>query len=47
MCGFAYGVFLLMMITVEGIASPKEFLGHMKKKGIPILGIGYRIKSLL
>ncbi len=26
--------------------SPKEFLGHMKKKGIPIPGIGHRIKSL-
>jgi ATP-citrate lyase alpha-subunit len=26
--------------------SPKEFLGHMKKQGIPIPGIGHRIKSL-
>jgi ATP-citrate lyase alpha-subunit len=26
--------------------SPKEFLGYMKKKGIPIPGIGHRIKSL-
>ena len=26
--------------------TPKEFLGHMKKKGIPIPGIGHRIKSL-
>jgi len=26
--------------------NPKEFLGHMKKKGIPIPGIGHRIKSL-
>ncbi len=26
--------------------SPKEFLAHMKKKGIPIPGIGHRIKSL-
>ncbi len=26
--------------------SPKEFLDHMKKEGIPIPGIGHRIKSL-
>jgi len=26
--------------------SPKEFLSHMKKQGIPIPGIGHRIKSL-
>ncbi|CAA6804719.1 MAG: ATP-citrate (pro-S-)-lyase, subunit 2 (EC [uncultured Sulfurovum sp.] len=26
--------------------TPKEFLGHMKKSGIPIPGIGHRIKSL-
>jgi len=26
--------------------SPKEFLGYMKKQGIPIPGIGHRIKSL-
>jgi len=26
--------------------SPKEFLNHMKKEGIPIPGIGHRIKSL-
>ena len=26
--------------------TPKEFLGYMKKKGIPIPGIGHRIKSL-
>ncbi len=26
--------------------TPKEFLGHMKKQGIPIPGIGHRIKSL-
>ena len=26
--------------------TPKEFLAHMKKKGIPIPGIGHRIKSL-
>jgi len=26
--------------------SPKEFLGYMKKEGIPIPGIGHRIKSL-
>ncbi len=26
--------------------SPKEFLSYMKKKGIPIPGIGHRIKSL-
>ena len=26
--------------------SPKEFLAYMKKKGIPIPGIGHRIKSL-
>jgi ATP-citrate lyase alpha-subunit len=26
--------------------SPKEFLAHMKKQGIPIPGIGHRIKSL-
>ncbi len=26
--------------------SPKEFLSHMKKEGIPIPGIGHRIKSL-
>ena len=26
--------------------SPKEFLNHMKKQGIPIPGIGHRIKSL-
>ncbi len=26
--------------------SPKDFLGHMKKQGIPIPGIGHRIKSL-
>ncbi|CAA6804419.1 MAG: ATP-citrate (pro-S-)-lyase, subunit 2 (EC [uncultured Sulfurovum sp.] len=26
--------------------SPKEFLAHMKKEGIPIPGIGHRIKSL-
>ncbi len=26
--------------------SPKEFLEHMKKQGIPIPGIGHRIKSL-
>ncbi|CAA6806273.1 MAG: ATP-citrate (pro-S-)-lyase, subunit 2 (EC [uncultured Sulfurovum sp.] len=26
--------------------SPKEFLSHMKKSGIPIPGIGHRIKSL-
>ncbi len=26
--------------------SPAEFLGHMKKAGIPIPGIGHRIKSL-
>jgi len=26
--------------------SPKEFLGYMKKQGVPIPGIGHRIKSL-
>ncbi len=26
--------------------SPKEFLGYMKKEGVPIPGIGHRIKSL-
>jgi ATP-citrate lyase alpha-subunit len=26
--------------------SPKEFIGYMKKQGIPIPGIGHRIKSL-
>ncbi len=26
--------------------SPKEFLNHMKKEGVPIPGIGHRIKSL-
>ncbi len=26
--------------------SPKEFLAHMKKEGVPIPGIGHRIKSL-
>ena len=26
--------------------TPAEFLGHMKKEGVPIPGIGHRIKSL-
>ncbi len=40
------GAALYFKYADDNNLSPKEFLGYMKKQGVPIPGIGHRIKSL-